>query len=337
MTKKKKALVTGCCGFIGSNLVHRLIAEGWSVEGVDDMSNGNLVFLEPLAVRTIPANLLYFYNHKVHDDAPDLLMIQADFAHEYVLDRIKAGTYDVIFHLAANPRVEYSVERPVETTETNVLKTVGLLYYAIGNVDRVVFSSSAAVYGDVEGELGKLPVSESFTLRPKSPYALQKRICEDYIKLFADLYGLEAVCLRYFNVYGPRQLGDSPYATAISAWCHKVTTDEPLRSDGDGTQTRDMVFIDDVIEANILAAEAPAGKLAGEILNIATGKKYSNNEVLAKFRGKFRDIETVCASARTGYINHTLADISKAYEVLVYEPKVSLDEGLRKTWEWWGL
>ena len=337
MTKQKKALVTGCCGFIGSNLVHRLIAEGWSVEGVDDMSNGNLKFLEPLTVRTVPANLLYFYNHKVHDDAPDVLMIQADFAHEYVLDRIKTGTYDVIFHLAANPRVEYSVERPVETTETNVLKTVGMFYYAIGNVDRIVFSSSSAVYGDIGGDLGKLPVSESFDMSPKSPYGLQKKVCEDYAKLFADLYGLETVCLRYFNAYGPRQLGDSPYSTAISAWCHKVKLEEPLRSDGDGEQSRDMVFVGDIVSANILAAEAHPGSLSGQILNIATGYSYTNNEILDMFRNKFAEIEIEHAPERPGDVKHTLADVSKAYEVLGYEPKVSLEEGLRKTWEWWEL
>ena len=329
----KKALVTGCCGFIGSNLVHRLVADGWSVDGVDDMSNGHLGFLEPLNVRTIPANLLYFYDKKEEDDTPDVLMIQADFAHEYVLSRVKTGIYDVIFHLAANPRVGYSVERPVETTETNVLKTIALFYYAVGNVDRVVFSSSSAIYGNID----KLPTNETIATNPASPYALQKRICEDYAKLFTDLYGLETVCLRYFNAYGPRQLGDSPYSTAISAWCHKVKLEEPLRSDGDGEQTRDMVYVGDIVNANILAAEAKPGMLSGEVFNIATGKRYSNNEILTKFQGKFGNVEVDHAPSRAGDVKHTLADISKAYEVLGYEPQVSLDEGLRKTGEWWGL
>ena len=333
---KRKALVTGCCGFIGSNLVHRLIADGWAVDGVDDMSSGNLAFLEPLNVRTIPANLLYFYEKKEQQDTPDVLMIQSDFAHENILSRIKTGMYDVIFHLAAEPRVSYSVERPVETTETNILKTVGLFYYAVGNVDKVVFSSSAAVYGEISGDFGKLPVSESFSSLPKSPYALQKKVCEDFAKLFHELYGLNVICLRYFNVYGPRQLGESPYSTVISAWCHKIKNNEPLRLDGDGEQTRDMVFVDDIVNANVLASEMNT-PVDGTAINVATGVTYSNNEILARFIDRFGDVSITHAPERSGDIRHISAAVSAADELLDYSSKTSLDEGLEKTWNWWGI
>jgi UDP-glucose 4-epimerase len=333
MTVRKKALVTGCCGFIGSNLVHRLVKDGWFVDGVDDMSNGHDEFLEGLNVRTILADVLCLYESREANDNPDVLLIQGDFAHENVLNRIKDETYDVIFHLAANPRVEYSVQYPVETTETNVLKTVALFHYAIGNVDRVVFSSSAAVYGNI----GISPVDEGIMPKPASPYALQKRVCEDYARLFADLYGLEIVSLRYFNVYGPGQLGDSPYSTAISAWCHKAKLEQPLRSDGDGEQTRDLVFVDDVVDANMLAANAPPGMLAGGVFNIATGRRYSNNEILAKFKDRVGAVTVVHAPVRQGDVEHSLADIKKAYEVLGYSPSVSIDEGLEKTLKWWEL
>jgi len=332
-TVSRKALVTGGCGFIGSNLVHGLIASGWDVDCVDDLSNGHFEFLEPLNVRAVPADILHIYERDVSEDKPDVLLIQGDFAHENVLSRISAGTYNVIFHLAANPRVEYSVKRPVETTETNVFKTVTLFYYAIGNVDKVIFSSSSAVYGNVEN----LPTPESTVGVPQSPYALQKLVGEQYAQLFGDLYNLEIVSLRYFNAYGPRQFGDSPYSTAVSAWCDKAKLNEPLRSDGDGEQTRDLVFVDDIVNANILAANASPGTLSGEVFNIATGERYSNNEILAKFQNKFENIEITNAPERPGDVKHTLADVSKATRVLGYSPSISLDEGLKKTWKWWGL
>lgn len=328
----KRALVTGCCGFIGSNLVHKLVKSGWSVEGIDDMSNGHMEFLNGLDVRYVHIDTLHLYDSD-QDKGKDVLVIQGDFAHRELLSRVKSGKYDVIFHLAANPRVEYSVERPVETTEVNVLKTVGLFHSAVGNVDRVVFSSSSSVYGDSES----LPTIENSKLAPSSPYALQKLVGEQYASLFNSLYGLNVVSLRYFNVYGPRQYGDSPYSTAISAWCHKVNESMPLRSDGDGEQSRDMVFVDDVVNANILAATRPADSVCGKVFNIATGESFSNNQIMSMFLENFGELEINHAPARKGDVRHTLADITSAKNRLWYTPSTTLREGLLKTWEWWGF
>ena len=332
---KKKALVTGCCGFIGSNLVHELVRSGWAVEGVDDMSNGHMEFLTGLDVRYVHVETLHLYHDSQEnkDKDKDVIVIQGDFAHKELLSRIKTGRYDVIFHLAANPRVEYSVERPVETTEVNVLKTVGLFHSAVGNVDKIVFSSSSSVYGDTE----RLPTRESQSTSPQSPYALQKHVCEEYAALFLSLYDLEIVSLRYFNVYGPRQYGNSPYSTAISAWCHKINESMPLRSDGNGEQTRDMVYVDDVVNANILAASAPKVSTSGRVFNIATGKSFSNNQIMSMFLENFGELEIEHAAARKGDVRHTLADITNANNFLQYKPKTSLKDGLEKTWKWWGL
>ena len=329
MKERRSALVTGCCGFIGSNLVHRLVADGWIAEGVDDMSNGHQEFLDPLDVRSVPADLLHVYENQEHSQ-PEVLLMQGDFAHENVLSRIGRGMYDVIFHMAANPRVEYSVQCPVETTEINVLKTVALFYYAARHADRVIFSSSSSVYGNAES----LPIREAAGGSPQSPYALQKKVAEEYASLFSKLYGLDVVCLRYFNVYGPRQRGDSPYSTAISAWCDKIKTSQPLRSDGDGSQTRDLVFVDDVVEANVLAAES-SRIFSGESINIATGERHSNNKILERFQKKFGDLDVVNAPVRPGDVMHTEADITRAAELLEFVPRASLDEGLDRTWAWW--
>ncbi len=150
------------------------------------------------------------------------------------------------------------------------------------------------------------------------------------------LYGTDSVCLRYFNVYGPMQLGDSPYSTAISAWCNRVKNGEPLRSDGDGEQTRDMVFVGDVVRANILAATREEG-FSGDVINIGTGKSVSNNQILQLFKSKFNDIQINHAPARPGDVRDTQALNSKAKNLLSWAPEVSLEEGLKRTWAWWGL
>ena len=227
---KKRALVTGCCGFIGSNLTHRLVNDGWIVDGVDDMSNGHLELLDDAKFRVVPMPLLEAYDQTAAASRTDdtVLVIEGDFADNNLLQRIMAGNYDVVFHLAANPRVEYSVKNPVTTTDINVLRSVALFAACSTNVRRVVFSSSSSVYGDAE----TLPTTELESTSPESPYALQKLVVEDYAKLFGKLYGLDIVCLRYFNVFGPRQYGDSPYSTAISAWCDAVANNKFLRSDG---------------------------------------------------------------------------------------------------------
>lgn len=331
----QKVLVTGGAGFIGSHLVKKLVELGeYDVDVVDNLSSGGLENLSGLDVRCVATGLLPVYSRKEPDnDSDKVLVITGDFVDPNVLDRISDVRYDIVFHLAANARVSYSVEHPTVTTEENVYKTVALFEACQkSNVRRVVFSSSSAVYGDVEN----LPTRESVQGIPQSPYGLQKKVCEDFASLFNRLYGSDIVSLRYFNVYGPGQLGSGPYSTAVSAWCNATFAGKNLRSDGDGEQTRDMVYVDDVVRANILAAEAPVDSASGKAFNIATGKSVSNNQILEMFKSQFDDtIQITNAPERPGDVKATLADVTQAEMCLGFRAKVEFSEGLHRTWDWW--
>jgi UDP-glucose 4-epimerase len=286
----KRALVTGGCGFIGSNLTKELVRQGWQVDIVDDMSNGHLKLLEGLKIKVLPnSSFIYHFMEqmkgKTHRSKNTVLIVQDDFAAPSLLDYIKSGAYDVIFHQAAIPRVSFSVAHPYETTINNIAKTVALFNSAKGNVKRIVNASSSSVYGGAQ----KLPTKESDNPKnPKSPYAWQKSAIEDFSRICWDLYRLDIVNLRYFNVFGPGQYGDSPYSTAISAWCHAIKNGSECRSDGDGEQSRDMCYVDNIVSANILAADSP-GFFAGLAYNIACGDRTSNNQILDYLRQKFGD------------------------------------------------
>jgi nucleoside-diphosphate-sugar epimerase len=333
----KKALVTGGCGFIGSNLTKQLVSEGWQVDVVDDMSNGHLELLEGVKFKVLPnaSFILHFYNQAEEEsrerETDSVLVIQDDFASSYLLSHIENSSYDVVFHQAAVPRVSYSVENPAETTDVNILKTVSLFESCAGNVSRVVFASSSSIYGGAEN----LPTKEASVKNPKSPYAWQKSAIEDFAKLAWDLYNIDIVCLRYFNVFGPGQYGDSPYSTAVSAWCNAAKNNTECRSDGDGTQSRDMCYVDNVVSANILAANA-SKVFSGECYNIACGDRTTNNEILDYFRTNF-SVEVKSAPWRPGDVMHTQADISKATRDFGYVPVVRFWEGLERTTAWWGL
>jgi UDP-glucose 4-epimerase len=331
-----RALVTGGCGFIGSNLVHALTGLGWTVDVVDDMSNGRLEFLDGLAFKVVPGFLLNQYREKYESsrDPGCVLVIESDFEDKLVLERVRNGSYDRVFHLAANPRVSQSVESPAATTDVNCTRTLSLLE-AIRDCRsevRFVFSSTCALYGDASS----LPTREDSDVRPNSPYGLQKRFVEEYIRIAVSLHNIDAVCLRYFNVYGPRQVADSAYATAITAWCGRVKESKPLRSDGDGEQTRDLVYVTDVVRANILAA-AREERFQGEVINIGSGKRYSNNMILSMFSKRIPGVEVVHAPPRPGDVRHTQANIDMAREVLGYVPQVQFEDGLNRTWDWWGI
>lgn len=332
----KSCLVTGGCGFIGSNLVHDLVDKGWKVDVVDDMSNGQLEFLEGLSLKVVPGFLVEQYEKNYESDRKPgtVLVIEADIEHEAVLGRVRNGKYERVFHLAANPRVTQSVEQPASTTDVNCTRTLSLLeaVRACETPLRFIFSSTCAMYGEVE----KLPVSETHPIVPISPYGLQKRFVEEYIRIACDLHGLDAVCLRYFNVYGPRQVAESAYATSITAWCGKVKSGGSLRSDGDGEQSRDMVYVGDVVRANVLAATREEG-FNGECINIGSGKRYTNNQVLGMFMERFNGLSVHGAPPRPGDIRHMQADITLARELLAYVPQVDFRTGLEKTWQWWGL
>lgn len=326
-------LVTGGAGFIGANLAKRLVADGHTVDVVDNMSNGSVGALSPLNTRSFIGGLLEIYESQVEQRQQDLVyVIEDDFASRNVLDRIAAGRYDVVFHQAAVPRVSYSVENPVETTEENLMKTVLLLKACAGNVRRVVAASSSSVYGGAD----TLPTTESEPRNPKSPYALQKSASEDFGRLFCNLYDLDLVMLRYFNVFGPGQLGDSPYSTAVSAWCNAIADGKPLRSDGDGTQSRDLCYVDNVVDANVLAAFADR-KFTGEAYNVCCGDRTSNLEILNSLRERFPNVAVNSAPWRAGDVMHTQGDWSAANRDFGYTPSVRFWEGLDRTLAWWGL
>jgi len=329
-----RALVTGGLGFIGSNLTKLLLDKGFSVDIVDDMSAGDLDSIYGINFRTIPVNfLLKYQDEKESSDDKDLLVITGDFSHRHILDRIANNKYQLVFHLAAIPRVSYSVENPIETSDINIMRTIKLLTACVGNIKRFIFSSSSAVYGDVDQNF---PSRERGLENPNSPYALQKKVVEDYCSLYSKLYNLETVSLRYFNVFGPGQLGDNSYATAVSSWVNCISNKKPLRSDGDGTQSRDLVFVTDVCQANLLAATA-SKKMFGQIYNVGTGKSYSNNQVLQMLEDKCGRYQIINAPIRPGDVKHTQADISKIQKDLGFKPIIEFEDGLEKTLKWWDI
>ena len=330
-----RCLVTGGAGFIGSHLVDALRSQGHRVDVVDDMSAGLLENLENNTLRVVPTALLPEFEsiEAVARKEDTVLVMQGDFSDDRVIDRIKRGFYTHIFHVAAIPRVSYSVENPVATADVNILRTIKLVHACAGTrVQRIIFSSSSSVYG---GD-APMPTPPSAAKSPKSPYALQKSVIEDFLQMAATLYGLDTVSLRYFNVFGPRQLGNSPYSTAMSAWCDAIKSGRTLRSDGTGEQSRDLCFVDNVVQANILAAQAPS-VLSGRVFNVACGERTSNNEILAEMRRRFPDIQVSNAPWRPGDVMHSLADVSETAAVLGYKPAVRFWDGFEITLKWWGL
>lgn len=330
----RRALVTGCCGFIGAHVTRLLINEGWYVEGVDDLSNGDLAAISDLKFRAVHEGLLPHLADTGIEEAPgELVVVTGDFASPSMLSRVSTGSYDVIFHLAANPRVEFSVKNPALTTHHNVQKTVELMTAARDNIDRFVFASSSACYGNVDS----LPTVEgSVTDSPTSPYGLQKLVIEQFGKLYSDLYGMDFAALRFFNAYGPGQDGTSPYSTAISAWCTRLSTNKPLRSDGDGRQSRDMVYVEDIARAMLATAEHPS-RIGFDVFNVGNGASFQNIEILNYLTNRFSNAEVTHAPERPGDVKHTLASISKINNVIGWSPEVEFWDGLNRTLAWWGF
>jgi nucleoside-diphosphate-sugar epimerase len=305
-----RILLTGGAGFIGSNVAKRLLAENIEFDIVDDLSNGHMSFVDP--------SLL------------DRNITIASFDSETILAKIRSGLYDVVIHLAAVPRVSYSVDFPLESHNANVTATMKLIDACRGKIKRFVFASSSSVYGGAD----QLPTPPDTAKNPKSPYALQKSIIEDYLKMYYDLYGFDSVSLRFFNVFGPNQLGNSPYSTAVSAWVNAIMKGTSMRSDGDGTQSRDMCYVDNVADACVRAAKANF-PLKSETLNVACGDRTTNREILQFLLKKFPDAKYHDAPWRPGDVMHTQADISRTKEVLGYTPLVYFWEGLEKTIQWY--
>ena len=330
-----KALVTGGCGFIGSHLVKKLVEGGAAVTVVDDMSAGDLMNLHNKGIKVrsvIPSLINRFIEKKGKPSGGEVLVVTADFVDPELLNHFVDSDYTHVFHLAAQPRVEFCVEHPATSTEINLMKTVELLSACRkAGVNKFVFASSSAAYGTAEN----LPTTEEEPKNPSSPYGLQKLACEMFMQQFSQLYGLDTIGLRFFNVYGPGCTGDNPYATAIAAWCDRLSKGLPLRSDGDGEQTRDMVFVTDVAEALMCAARF--SKTGFSYYNVATGSAISNNAILELLRGQVGEFEVTHAPERKGDVKHTLASIEKIQKELSWSPQYSFEEGLAETLTWWKL
>ena len=309
-----KALVTGGAGFIGSHLAEALCRRGARVTVLDNLSQGNVT------------NLGWKRN------GDELEFVHGDVLDEKLTRQLVTGC-DWVFHEAAMPSVPLSVAEPLATNTQNLDATLRLLVLARdAGVKRFVFASSSAIYGDTDiaAKHERLPPN------PLSPYALQKYAGERYAQLFHQLYGLPTVSLRYFNVFGPRQGFDSPYSGVIAKFCTAMPAGKTPVIFGDGQQTRDFTYIDNVVSANLLAAEVPAEKVAGKVFNIAGGKSISLLDLVSELnRLTGQNLQPKFESARAGDVKSSLADISTAEKMLGYKPSVDWREGLQRTLEFY--
>jgi UDP-glucose 4-epimerase len=306
-----KYLVTGAAGFIGRSIAAALLARGETVRGIDNFSTGkreNLIGLEAME------------------------FLGGDLADPAVCAEACDGV-EIIFHEAALASVPRSVEDPVSTNIACVDATLNLLVAArVAGVRRVVYAGSSAAYGDSP----TLPKHEGMLPSPISPYAVAKLAGEHYLRSFTRVYGLETVVLRYFNVFGPYQDPTSHYSGVLAIFCRRMLAGEPVTIHGDGEQSRDFTYIDNVVHGNLLAASAPAEKVSGQMMNLATGSRATLNQtfaILSELTGYSK--EPTYAPTRAGDVRDSLADIGLAKTLLDYEPQVDFREGLRKTVEWY--
>ena len=310
----QNVLVTGGAGFIGSHIVDKLIEDGYKVTVIDNLHTGSLANIDR------------------HTNNPDLSFINGDIRD---IDLVKKALkdVDVVFHEAALASVTLSVKDPILTNQINVEGTLNMLKASCDqNVKRFVYASSAAVYGKTESPCKK----EDDSLNPTSPYGVSKLAAEKYVQVFQRLYGIETVCLRYFNVYGPRQRVDvhGSYGGVISIFINRILKNMPPIINGDGEQTRDFVYIHDVVKANVLAMNTERG--IGNVFNIATGKNTSINQIaetLKRILNK-EDLEDIHTESRPTDLKHGYADIAKAKKILAYEPHFSIEKGLIELANW---
>jgi UDP-glucose 4-epimerase len=302
-------LVTGGAGFIGSNIIETLLANGEQVRVLDNFSNG------------LESNLTEF--------ADSIEIVSGDIRDADIVGRAVKGA-SVVLHLAALGSVPRSIDDPVTSNDVNVGGTMNVLCAARdADVERLVFSSSSSVYG----ENPTLPKTESLATAPISPYAVSKLAAESYTRVFARVYDIETVVLRYFNVFGPRQRPDAAYAAVIPLFMQAALDGAPVPINGDGTQSRDFTFVENVVRANLLAATAPA-QASGGVYNVACGGRFSLLDIveeLEKLSGKALSRNHL--PPRAGDIPHSEASIDAARRDLGYEVGVSFAEGLARTWE----
>lgn len=306
-------MVTGAFGFIGSNMIKFLLNNtDYHITGVDDSSGcsaENMNLIIELQKENVDRISLQFFGY----------------------EKCNVNDIDIVYHFGATPRVSYSVEEPLKTNNNNVTKTLELLdRCSKAGVKRFVFSSSSSVYGNVD----EFPTKEDYIRTPLSPYALQKAVIEDYCRLWSELYGMETVCLRYFNVYGPNQYAENAYATVICAWIKSYILNEPIRLDGTGEQSRDFTYVSDICKANYIAGDAE-GKFSGDIFNAAGGNNYSLNDVKRIIESISENrVETINKPPRAGDVLKTHSNSNKLGE-LGFNCEVDLEDGIKKTYNWY--
>jgi len=305
-------LITGIAGFIGSSLARAIIAQGDDVRGIDNFSTGKRENLADIVGQI---------------DFREVDLLDLDALHQ------ACRGVDYIFHEAAIPSVPKSVLDPLGSNRANVDGTVHLLVAARdAKVKRVVYAASSSAYGDTP----TLPKHEGMVPNPISPYAVAKLTGEYYMMSFYRCYGLETVSLRYFNIFGPRQDPSSPYSGVLAKFIAQMLNGEQPTILGDGTQSRDFTYIENAVQANLLAVKAPASQVAGQVFNVATGKRADLNQafqLLKKIIGYTGDVKY--GPPRSGDVKHSLADLSRAEKHMGYKPNVDFEQGLRRTVEWY--
>lgn len=306
----EKFLVTGGAGFIGSNIVRTLVKQGCSVRVLDNLSSGK------------KSNLADFIDK--------IEFIEADMGNADVAAAAVKGV-DVVLHQGARPSVPLSIDDPAATHRDCVDATFTMLMAARdAKIKRFVYAASSSAYGDTP----TLPKIETMPVHPLSPYAVGKLVGEYYCSVFSDVFGLETISLRYFNVFGPYQNPQSQYAAAIPAFVTAILNNTPPTIYGDGEQTRDFAYIDNVVSANLLAARAK--KTGGEVVNIACGDRVTVNQIIDKINKLLgKNIKPHYVPSRPGDVKHSLADISQAEKIIGYTPLVRFYEGLEKAIDWY--
>jgi UDP-glucose 4-epimerase len=301
--------VTGGAGFIGSNIVKRLVEKDYPVRILDNFATGQRSNLEPLL--------------------NDVELVEGDIRDFWTVVKATKGI-DYILHQAALPSVPRSIDNPLTTTEVNINGTLNILEASrLNDVRRVVYASSSSVYGDTP----ELPKKETMKTSPKSPYAITKLAGEEYCMSFYHLYGLETVAIRYFNVFGPMQNPFSQYSAVIPKFINLLKSGKNPMIYGDGLTSRDFTYIDNVVNANILACEKK--NAAGNVMNIACNKAYTLNDLVEKLNSILGlEIPPTYLDEKKGDVKHSLADISKAEKLIGYKPEIDFEEGLRNTIDW---
>lgn len=317
--------VTGGAGFIGSHLTEELLRRGHTVRVVDNFITGKRANIEA-AVRIATAERA---RTGANGAMPEVEVIEGDLADLAVAQHAAAGA-DYVLHQAAIPSVPRSVKDPIASNRANIDATLNVLVAARdAGVKRLIFAGSSSEYGDTP----TLPKHEEMPTNPLSPYALQKVVGEEYLKLFTKLYGLETVSIRYFNVFGPRQDPGSPYSGVISLFIKWLLAGQAPNIHGDGGQTRDFTYVANVVDGVLRACEAPGA--SGESINVATEGRVSLNQLLSALQGIIgTDVEATYGPPRVGDVRDSQASIAKARRLLGYEPLVPFEEGLRRTVAW---